>query len=372
MTSPLSDAVPLADVSRVLVTKLRHHGDVLLASPVFSVLKAAAPHAEIDALVYRDTAPMLEGHPAIARIHTIDRGWKREGPLRQFAAERSLASELAARRFELLVHLTEHPRGIALARRLKPRYAVTTERGPERGAAWLWKRHYTHFYTVPRTTPRALGEHNLDALRRLGIEPPDDARRVVMVPGPEAEASVDAKLAGASLAPRSFFHLHPGSRWFFKCWPAASVTALAGRLVAGGWPVVFTAAPDGRERAMLDAIVAGLPAAARERVVDFGGALSLRELAALTSRARMFVGVDSAPMHIAAAVGTPVVATFGPSSEIAWGPWRVPHRVVTTAHSCRPCGQDGCGGSKVSECLTTLPVERVHAACVELLAETSR
>jgi len=76
-------------------------------------------------------------------------------------------------------------------------------------------------------------------------------------------------------------------------------------------------------------------------------------------------------MHIAAAVGTPLVALFGPSGEIEWGPWQVPHRVVASNdHPCRPCGNDGCGGGKISECLTTLPVERVDAAVRALLAET--
>ncbi|MEO8485353.1 MAG: putative lipopolysaccharide heptosyltransferase III [Betaproteobacteria bacterium] len=372
MPSPLPDAVPLAQVRRALVTKLRHHGDVLLASPVFATLNAVAPHAEVDALVYRDTAPMLEGHPAIARLFTIDRTWKRQGALRQLSSERALARELAGRRYDLLVHLTEHPRGIALARRLKPRFAVTTERVLERGAAWLWKRHYTHFYRLPRTTERAMVEQNLDALRRLGIEPPDSTRALVMVPGAEAEARADALLREHALARGGFVHAHPGSRWFFKCWPADRVAALCERIVADGLPIVLTGAPDERERAMLDAIVAQLSPACAARVVDLGGKLSLRELAALTARARLFVGVDSAPMHIAAAMQTPTVALFGPSSEIAWGPWRVPHRVVVTSHPCRPCGLDGCGGSKVSECLTTLPVERVHAACVELLGETSR
>ena len=71
------DAIDTSIVHRVLVTKLRHHGDVLLASPVFTVLKSTLPSAEIDALVYRETAPLLEGHPAIAHIFTIDREWKR-------------------------------------------------------------------------------------------------------------------------------------------------------------------------------------------------------------------------------------------------------------------------------------------------------
>jgi len=73
------DAIDTSRVRRVLVTKLRHHGDVLLASPVFTVLRRALPQAELDALVYRETACMLEGHPAIATIHTIDREWKQIG-----------------------------------------------------------------------------------------------------------------------------------------------------------------------------------------------------------------------------------------------------------------------------------------------------
>ena len=73
------------------------------------------------------------------------------------------------------------------------------------------------------------------------------------------------------------------------------------------------------------------------------------------------------PMHLAAAMGTPTVALFGPSSEDEWAPWKVEQRVVTTTHSCRPCRVDGCGGGKVSECLTLLPVDAVHAAARELL-----
>jgi heptosyltransferase-3 len=72
-------------------------------------------------------------------------------------------------------------------------------------------------------------------------------------------------------------------------------------------------------------------------------------------------------MHIAAAMQTPVVALFGPSGDIEWGPWMVRSRVITSGHPCRPCGNDGCGGGKVSECLTMLPVERVLGAINELL-----
>jgi heptosyltransferase-3 len=74
-------------------------------------------------------------------------------------------------------------------------------------------------------------------------------------------------------------------------------------------------------------------------------------------------------MHIAAAMQTPVVALFGPSGELEWGPWRVPHRIVASSeHPCRPCGNDGCGGGKVSECLTRLPLEAALSAVDSLLA----
>jgi heptosyltransferase-3 len=72
-------------------------------------------------------------------------------------------------------------------------------------------------------------------------------------------------------------------------------------------------------------------------------------------------------MHIAAAVGTPTVALFGPSGELEWGPWGVAHVLLaSTRHPCRPCGIDGCGGGKLSECLSTLPVAAVIEALDQL------
>ena len=129
--------------------------------------------------------------------------------------------------------------------------------------------------------------------------------------------------------------------------------------------MVVTAAPD--ETAFVAAIVEK----AASKPINLAGQLSLKDLGALTARARLFIGVDSMPMHLAAAMGTPTVALFGPSRESEWGPWNVEQRVVTTMHSCRPCGIDGCGGGKVSDCLTLLPVDAVHAAARELLARAA-
>ena len=351
-----ADSVDFSAVRRVLVTKLRHHGDVLLTSPVISALKAHAPHVEIDALVYRETAPMLANHPAISRIFTIDRQWKKQGFVSQTRAEWNLLSSLKERRYDLLVHLTEHWRGAWLRRLLGIRWSVAPQR-PNVSSSWM--RSFTHLYAMPRGTMRHIVEVNLDALRKIGIQPADVAKRLVLVAGIEAETKIEALLKEHHLEPGSFIQVHPGSRWLFKCWPADRVSALIRRLLDEGERIVITGAPDPVEQAMVEKILADVPSG----VVDLSGRLSLSELAALTARARGFVGVDSAPMHIAAAMGTPAVALFGPSGEIRWRPWMVAHRVVASdVHPCRPCGNDGCGGSKVSDCLITLPVERVHSA----------
>jgi heptosyltransferase-3 len=354
------DAINLSSLQRALVVKLRHHGDVLLSSPVFQVLKNRAPHAQIDALVYADTRDMLAGHPAIADIETVDRSWKRQGLATQARFESALLQRLRGRGYQLVVHLTDHWRGAWLAQALRPRWSVAPER-----ASRLWDFCFTHLYKLPRHTPRHTVETNLDALRRLGVYPHEEEKRLVLRPGDEANARVHALLAAAGLQAKGYLHLHPTSRWLFKAWTESGNAELMRRLVRDGHRLVITAAPDAREKAIVGRILAEAAVPA----TDLSGQLSLRELAAVAAGARLFFGVDSAPMHIAAAMGTPVVALFGPSSEKTWGPWRVAHRVVVSDHPCRPCGNDGCGGGKVSECLTGLAVGRVHSAINELLAQ---
>jgi heptosyltransferase-3 len=237
------------------------------------------------------------------------------------------------------------------------------------GRGRLWRASFTHFVSEPRAGGRHMVERNLDALRRIGIYPEVDERRLTLVAGAAAEEKVFALLAAHGLQAGGFVQVHPSSRWRFKCWPAEKTAALIDRLHAEGLRVVMTAAPEPAEIRMVDDILQRL---VRPVAANLSGQLSLKELAALTARARLFMGVDSAPMHIAAAVGTPVLAIFGPSGEALWGPWGAPragsHRVVAAdGYTCRPCGLDGCGGGKVSDCLVTLEVERVWAAAARLL-----
>ena len=354
----LPDAIDFSKVSSVLVIKLRHHGDVLLSSPVFAALKRHAPHCAIDALVYQDTAEMLTFHPAIRYVHTIDRGWKRQGVIAQFQAEAALVGKLRRSRYDIIVHLTDHSRGLWLKWLSRARYGVARKDVVKP----LWRRSFSHLYALPRGTPRHTVETDLDAVRRLGIYPEADERALVLVPGTAADERVRQLMAAHQLHAKEFIHVHATSRWMFKCWTvselAKTIDALAQR-----FQIVLTAAPAARELA----VIAEIKSTINSNVIDFSGQLSLKELAALIGQARLSLNIDSAPMHIAAAMQTPVVALFGPSSEIVWGPWQVKNRVVHSGHPCRPCGNDGCGGGKISECLTTLPASAVIDAINDLI-----
>ena len=351
----LKDGVDLQGIGRVLVTKLRHHGDVLLASPVFSVLKNHAPHLEVDALVYADTAAMLTGNPAISRVFCVDRSWKSMGLASQAGEEWGLLRQLRSRNYDLLIHLSEHPRGAWLARLLGPRHGVAADY--PRVRAW-WKKSFSHLSPLPKNGRRHMVEQNLDLLRRIGLQPGESERKLCFVPGDEAERDVARMLGGLRLAPQGYVHLHPASRWQFKCWPAGKTADLIDKLQALGERVLVTAAPDAEE---LD-LIARIRALAATPFADLSGKLTLKQLGAVSRNASLFIGVDSAPMHIASAMQTPVVALFGPSGEFNWGPWQVPHRVLASSHPCRPCGNDGCGGGKLSECLSVLHVSEVLQA----------
>jgi heptosyltransferase III len=356
------DAIDPGALRRVLVIKLRNLGDVLLASPVVSILRKQLPHCEVDALVYADTSDMLRGHPDLSVLHEIHRDWKALSLLQRLGRERTLLAALKRRNFDLIVNLTDHGRGARLARLLRPRYALA----PEAQRGWLYRSAYTHLYPVIGGNRRHTVEINLDALRRIGIQPGNHSRRLTFVPDAAAEIHVDEALSRAGLAAKAFAVIHPGSRWFFKCWPPDHVAALAARINELGLPSVLVCGPDPLEKQLLELVKKHGNIAA----VEFPGSLSLKQLGALIGRARLMVGMDSAPMHIAAAMGTPTVAFFGPSGEIEWGPWQVPHRVLKSSHSCRPCGRDGCGGGKRSECLESIEVETAVAAVKSLLEET--
>ncbi|HEX2579178.1 MAG TPA: putative lipopolysaccharide heptosyltransferase III [Rhabdochlamydiaceae bacterium] len=351
----------LTRVKKILVIKLRHHGDVLLTSPVFSNLQAAIPQAEIHAMVYQDTIPMLDGHPAIQKFLAYNRDWKKLGLFWKVLKEFSLLKRVRKEKYDLVINLTEGDRGAIAAFVSGAKICVGID--PE-GKGFRGKRKiYSHIVKNCKT-PRHTVEKNLDALRRIGIFPTAEERDLFFAIPEESKKRVE------KLHPRGYFLLHPVSRWKFKCWPTSLVAKLIRDLHQRGEKIVITASPDTSELQMVDEI---LKLAPEVPVLNLAGKTSLKDLGALIAMSRCLVCVDSVPLHMSSALKIPTVVLFGPTSEINWGPWQNPKaRVVVQNLPCRPCFMDGCGGSKKSDCLLTLPVSRVLSAIDTLAHEPAR
>ena len=358
----LKDRIDFSTIRRVLIVKLRHHGDVLLTSPVFQVLKNHYPHLDIDALVYKDTEEMLSLHPSIDQLHTIDRRWKTLGLSVQLTEELRLLNKLKRRSYDLLIHLTEHQRGLIIKQYCRIPKAVSASY-PRRNNA-LWHQTFKYRYPMYYWGKRHRVEQHLDALRRVGIQPTGNERQLVLEVGKEARKKINSIMDRGGVAADKYVHIHPTSRWFFKTWDHERFARVIDRLAAEGKKVVLTSSPDKQELLMIDAILAKT----KSEPINLCGKLNLKELAGVIESANVFLGVDSVPMHMAAALNTPVVALFGPSNPLEWGPWCAKKIILTSdLFPCRPCGNDGCGGGKKSECLYELTVEQVMVALEKVL-----
>ena len=307
----MSDGVP----GKVLVVRLGAIGDVVNALVFASALKRhATPEApvEIGWAVHDLARPLVEGHPAVDRVHRWTKG-------SGVAGFRALVSEVQEQGYELAVDLQRIQKSAALARLSGAERVLGYDRGRAKEASWLWARE-----RIPPGDPQAhMVEQYLEFARYLGVE----AEPVRELPSdPEADAWAEAQVERMGAAP---LQLNLGASKPENRWPAERFGELTVALRRElGVPVCLTGGPADRETAEVALGVAGRTP---EGVHDLVGQTSLRQLVSLSARARLYVGCDTGPMHVAAACGTPVVALFGPADPRRTGPFGVGHRVVRPA-----------------------------------------
>jgi heptosyltransferase-2 len=323
--------------SAALVIQTAFLGDVVLSTPLLSAL--AERHGAVDVVTTPLAAPLLETHPAVRQVFPYDkrgadRGW---GGLRSLA--RRLREQAYAQAY--LPHRSLRTAALAMLARIPARI----------GFAGGWSFLYTEARPKPRTG------HETDRLLALANGAPG-LYRPHLRPTSEDQQVADGLISG------DFVALAPGSIWGSKRWPYYA--ELASKLAAA---VVVVGGPD--DAALGNEIVRAVEGGqGRSRAVNACGRLTLRQSAALIGRATLLVTNDSAPLHLATAMGTPVVAVFGPTvTEFGFGPLRSGDVALgVEGLECRPCSPHGPPACPLGHhrCMRELTVSAVLAAIEEL------
>src|SRR5688572_17096040 len=338
------DRNALRPPGRVLAVRLGAIGDVVNALTFAAALKEARLDLYLGWVVHPLAAPLVEGHPCVDRVHV----WRRGRGLAEVAR---LVREIRAEQYELAVDLQRIQKSAFLARCSGAPRVLGYDRARTKELSWLW----TKERIAPREHARHMVLHYLEFAQHLGAAgarphhyfPPDDAA--------EAWAAGLVHELGSEPVLVNLGATKPANRWAPERFGALA-RALARE---PGVPVCFTGGP-----ADLAAAAVARDAAEEPRVRDLVGRTSLNQLVALTRRARLHVGCDTGPMHIAAAVGTPVVALFGPADPARTGPWGEGHRVLRVPPPCAPCNRRTCNQPRHA-CMEDLTVELVLAAVRE-------
>ena len=349
---PMNNSLNAPDL-RILLIKLRHHGDMLLTTPVIHSLRQRWPDAQIDVLLYEETRDMLAAHPDIHKVYGIDRKWKQLGALKHLQQERKLLTTLRAQNYHLVINLADQWRSALLTRFTGAPVRIGFDFNKRRG--FFWRHCHTALASVAGHKQMHTVEQNLSILAPLDIPA---VNTVSMSYTPEDWQAVSAKLAEKGVTGR-YLVVQPTSRWFFKCWDEGKMAQTITALQQDGHTVVLTSGPDKKELAMIDTILEQCPP---EGVVSLAGQITLRQLGALIDHAELFIGVDSVPMHMAAALQTPCIALFGPSKLTFWSPWQVNGEVIWAGDYGPLPDPDAVDTNTRERYLDPIPVERVVTA----------
>ena len=337
-----------SDVRRLLIVKPSSLGDVVHALPALAALRRRFPSAHLAWLVKREWAEVLEGNPDLDDVLAVDlsaEGWP--------AAIRAVR----AGRFDLVVDLQGLLRSAMLGWASGSAVRVGFANGRE-GSPWF----YTHRVPVPDASMHAVDRYLLLA-RFLGADVGEVKPSDFPLPhDPAAEARVEALLAAAGVRPGAMLAaLNPSARWTTKRWPAESFAAVGDWLQQQGVRAVMIGGRE--ERPVGEAVMRAM----RGAPVDLAGKTTMKELIALLRRLRVFVTNDSGPMHLAAAVGTPVIALFGPTDPARTGPYGEGHTVLRSGVPCSPCFSRRCANATELECLTAIRPHAVIESAMRLL-----
>ena len=326
---------------RILVIKLDHLGDVLLATPVFSNLRRAYPNAELHALTGAWSRVVLEKHPDVNHVIEYNSpAFCRTGQPTSLRETFKLYRELRCQKYDLMVELRSDWRTVWFA------FGRLTPKRLSRGALQVANKLGLAQFSGTHETTR-----NLDVLRQVGI--PTPVQTAIF-----AVTAEDKKWASDFLATyqierqHPLVAIHPGSPIVLKRWLPERYAELADWLIAQKRAhILFVGVEDEIP------IITEIQALMRGESINIAGKTTLTQLASILHTCNVFIGNDSGPMHLAAAVGTQTIGLYGPGDPTRFGPAGEKCQTIQRKSDC-PCLGTTCRFGKAG-CMSEIQVSHV-------------
>ncbi len=375
------------DDGPILLIQLGDIGDAVLTLPAIGVLGRAFPKRSLVVCVREHARELMEDCPFVHHVLSVNK--KRRKVPEELAYQLQFLRDLRKHRCTLAIELRTGTRGAVIAllsgahtriaRYANSRGPRTENRGQKAACrrpssvirrllsvnGTLWRnRLFTHLVRPTRENIQYAAQHNLNIMAPFGLTEKDPKPHISVPHGRHEKAETIFRKAQIP-RDKPLVAVHPFSLWKYKEWRLSEMAALLDRVrTEYHCNFVITGTPNERTRAK------DLIGICNRKPYNLAGGTSIGELPAILEACSLFIGVDTAALHIAAAVGTPTVGLFGPSSWTNWAPRGRNHLVVKKDLPCQPCSRKGCEGSEKSRCLDELTVQEIHTMMKRILDTT--
>lgn len=340
---------------KILIVKMSSLGDVIHSLPVLKVLRDKWPEAHISWVVNSIYSRILSGHPLLDQVIEFERG--------KWADVRRLIGTMGEMfRFRSLLKKGEFDLVLDLQGLLKSGLITYLSNAPYRIGFANAREGSSFFYNqkvkLPGKKMHAVDRYLYLTGRVVGL---DKLKPEFQLPGFSEKGEFVKKFLTSHKIDKSeaLVAVCPSARWQSKQWFPESLEKLIVRLITDKCRVVLVGGKE--DKAMADRLASNLPS---DRVISLAGQTDLLQLGIILETAKVLVTNDTGPMHLAAAIGTPVVAIFGPTDPELTGPYGEGHTVLTSSMACSPCFKKDC---RSRECLSRISVDEVYSAVLAYL-----
>jgi heptosyltransferase-1 len=341
----------------ILIIKLSAIGDVVHTLPFLEVIRKNFPNARIDWVIEEASSPIIEGHPAIDQVIVSHRtSWQRQ----LFGGRESPAALKGIRKFLGELRAETYDWVIDLQGLFKSAVLLGLSRG-RRKIGPSWGKEGSRFFLTELPFFVEADLHAVEKyLKAAEFLECDRTSWKGDIPIREADKrSIERFLHDHEVEGKVLVAINPMAKWMTKLWESEKFAALADRLQKElSCKVVFTGSWQDRED------VGKIIQRMDENPLNLTGQTHLKELAYLYSRCQLLVSTDTGPMHLAAAMGCPVVALFGPTAPWRTGPYGPGHTVIRQEMACSPCLKKKC---EHLGCMRDITVDRVFGAVEQRL-----